>query len=105
MKRGEHGALYFDKNGAFFAPAYPLEAIKDPTGAGDSFAGAFMGYLARAGATDEPALRRAIVHGSVVASYTCEEFSVGRLTTLDDAAIARRYAEFRRITHFEDERE
>ncbi|HEY3081694.1 MAG TPA: PfkB family carbohydrate kinase [Chloroflexota bacterium] len=105
VKKGENGCVLFAEDCYFVTPAYPLEEIKDPTGAGDSFAGAFMGYLARAGRTDEPTLRRAIVHGSVVASYTCEEFSVGRLTTLDAAAIGRRYAEFRRITHFEDERE
>jgi sugar/nucleoside kinase (ribokinase family) len=105
VKKGEYGCVLFGEDCYFVTPAYPLEEIKDPTGAGDSFAGAFMGYLARAGRTDEAVLRRAVVHGSVVASYTCEEFSVGRLTSLDAAAIARRYAEFRRITHFEDERE
>ncbi|HEV8638773.1 MAG TPA: PfkB family carbohydrate kinase [Chloroflexota bacterium] len=105
VKKGEYGCVLFAEDSYFVTPAYPLEAVKDPTGAGDSFAGAFMGFLARAGRADEATLRRAIVHGSVVASYACEEFSVGRLTTLDDGAIARRYAEFRRITHFEDERE
>jgi sugar/nucleoside kinase (ribokinase family) len=105
VKKGEYGCVLFAEDCYFVTPAYPLEVVKDPTGAGDSFAGAFMGYLARAGRSDEATLRRAIVHGSVVASYTCEEFSVGRLTTLDDDAIARRYGEFRRFTHFEDERE
>jgi sugar/nucleoside kinase (ribokinase family) len=105
VKKGEYGSVLFAEDCYFAAPGYPLETVKDPTGAGDSFAGAFMGYVARSGKTDEETLRRAIVYGSVVASFTCEEFGAGRLTTLDDAAIRERYAEFRRITYFEDERE
>lgn len=105
VKKGEYGCVLFAEESSFVAPAYPLEIVKDPTGAGDSFAGAFMGYLARAGRTDDETLRRAIVHGSVVASFTCEEFSVGRLTTLDSSEIQGRRTEFRRLTHFEDERE
>ena len=105
VKKGEYGSVLFAEECYFAAPGYPLETVKDPTGAGDSFAGAFMGYIARSGNTDEATIRRAIVYGSVVASFTCEEFGAGRLTTLDDAAIRERYAEFRRITYFEDERE
>jgi sugar/nucleoside kinase (ribokinase family) len=105
VKKGEYGSVLFAEDCYFAAPGYPLETVKDPTGAGDSFAGAFMGYIARSGNTDEATLRRAIVYGSVVASFTCEQFGAGRLTTLDDAAIRERYAEFRRITYFEDERE
>src|SRR5579884_780312 len=105
IKKGEYGCVLFAEGCYFVSPAYPLEDVKDPTGAGDSFAGAFMGYLARAGEVDESALRRAIVHGSVVASYTCEEFGVERLKSLDASAIAERFREFRRITHFEDESE
>ncbi len=105
VKKGEYGCVLFADGCYFVSPAYPLEEVKDPTGAGDSFAGAFMGYLARGGDLGEAALRRAIVHGSVVASYTCEEFGVERLKSLDAAAIAERYEAFRRITHFEDESE
>jgi sugar/nucleoside kinase (ribokinase family) len=105
VKKGEYGCVLFADGCYFVSPAYPLEEVKDPTGAGDSFAGAFMGYLARGGDIGEAALRRAIVHGSVVASYTCEEFGVERLKSLDAAAIAERYDAFRQITHFEDESE
>ena len=105
VKKGEYGCVLFAQDCYFVTPAYPLEVVKDPTGAGDSFAGAFVGYLAKRDDTGEATLRRAIVHGSVVASYTCEDFSVERLKTLDGKAIAARYAEFRRITHFDDESE
>lgn len=105
VKKGEYGCVLFAEGCYFVTPAYPLEVVRDPTGAGDSFAGAFVGYLARRGEVGEAQLRRAIVHGSVVASYTCEDFSVERLKSLDDQAIAARYAEFRRITYFEDESE
>jgi sugar/nucleoside kinase (ribokinase family) len=105
VKKGEYGCVLFAEGCYFVTPAYPLEVVRDPTGAGDSFAGAFVGYLARRGDVSESALRRAIVHGSVVASYTCEDFSVERLKSLDAGAIAARYAEFRHITYFEDESE
>lgn len=106
VKKGEYGSVLFGDDDCYFAvPGFPLETIKDPTGAGDSFAGAFMGYLARVGRTDEGSLRRAVVYGSIVGSFACEEFGAGRLLTLDDTAIRQRYAEFRRITHFDDERE
>jgi sugar/nucleoside kinase (ribokinase family) len=105
IKKGEYGSVLFAEESYFVAPGYPLEAVKDPTGAGDSFAGAFVGYLARAGDLGETTLRRAVVHGSAVASFTCEDFSVGRLRTLDAAAVRARCAEFRRFTHFEHESE
>lgn len=105
VKKGEYGCVLFAEGCYFVTPAYPLEIVRDPTGAGDSFAGAFVGYLARKDDLGEPTLRRAIVHGSVVASYTCEDFSVERLRALDGMAIAARYAEFRRITYFEEESE
>ena len=76
VKRAEHGAQLFTKDRAFWAPAYPLEDVHDPTGAGDAFAGGFIGYLARTGAADEAALRRAVLHGTVCASYAVESFSV-----------------------------
>jgi sugar/nucleoside kinase (ribokinase family) len=105
IKRGEYGCLLFTPSCYFVSPAYPLEAVKDPTGAGDSFAGAFVGYIARAGSTDESTLRRAIVRGSAVASFTCEEFGVERLKALDASAVRARCDEFRRFTHFDDESE
>ncbi len=105
IKKGEYGCVLFMKDCYFVTPAYPLETVKDPTGAGDSFAGAFMGYIARADNVSESTLRRAIVHGSVVASYTCEDFGVERLRTLDRNSITGRFGEFRRFTHFEDEGE
>ena len=106
IKKGEYGATMF-ANGEnpissnFFIPAYPLEKIQDPTGAGDSFAGGFMGYLARSGAITIGAMKRAIVHGSVVASFVVEDFSVNRLKTLEPEEIAARYEEFKHFTHFE----
>jgi len=105
IKKGEYGSVLFAGDSYFVAPGYPLEAVKDPTGAGDSFAGAFVGYLARAGDLDDATLRRAVVHGSAVTSFTCEDFSVERLKSLDEAAVRQRCAEFRRFTHFEHESE
>lgn len=101
IKKGEHGALLFSNGDFFSAPAYPLEDIHDPTGAGDCFAGAFIGYVARAGRATPAVLRRAIVHGSVVASYDVENFSLQRLERLRPADIARRYAEFIRLSRFQ----
>jgi sugar/nucleoside kinase (ribokinase family) len=101
VKRGEHGALFFSGDEVFAASAYPLPAVFDPTGAGDSFAGGFMGYLARQ-RTDRGALRRAIVLGGVLASYAVEEFSLDRLKRLTPAEIRARYAEFRQLSHFDD---
>ena len=100
IKKGEHGALLFSKGDFFSAPAYPLEDIHDPTGAGDCFAGALIGYVARAGRATSAVLRRAIVHGSVVASYNVESFSLNRLERLRPADIARRYAEFIHLSRF-----
>jgi sugar/nucleoside kinase (ribokinase family) len=100
IKKGEHGALLFSNGDFFSAPAYPLEDIHDPTGAGDCFAGAFIGYVARAGRATPAVLRRAIVHGSVVASYDVENFSLQRLERLRPADIARRYADFIRLSRF-----
>lgn len=106
VKKGEYGAVMF-ANGDdptcsyFFAPAYPLEKINDPTGAGDSFAGGFMGYLARQDSTARGDIKRAIVHGSVVASFTVEDFGVDRLRTLTTEDIRARYLEFKGFTNFE----
>jgi sugar/nucleoside kinase (ribokinase family) len=101
IKKGENGCVMVTPEGYFIAPAYPLEEVTDPTGAGDSFAGGFMGYLAGAPDLDEQTLRRAVVYGSAVASFTVEKFSVDRLRNLTRAEIDRRFAEFRRLTYFE----
>ena len=101
LKKGEHGVIMFTEQGAFAAPAYPLEEVFDPTGAGDTFAGGFLGYLAGAPARDEATLRRAIVMGSTLASYCVEAFSLDRLLRLTRAEIDERFRLFKRLTHFE----
>jgi sugar/nucleoside kinase (ribokinase family) len=95
VKRGEYGALMVTDGAFFFVPAYPLESVWDPTGAGDTFAGGFMGYLAAQGRTDAPAMRQALVYGSVMASFTVEDFSLNRLVRLTPPEVAERYAAFR----------
>ncbi|MBI4610002.1 MAG: sugar kinase [Candidatus Rokubacteria bacterium] len=95
IKRGEYGALMASEDRFFFVPAYPLESVFDPTGAGDTFAGGFMGYLAKSGASDGTAIRRAIVYGAVMASFTVEDFSLNRLIRLQPDEIQQRYATFR----------
>ncbi|HZS12078.1 MAG TPA: PfkB family carbohydrate kinase [Nitrospirales bacterium] len=102
VKRGEYGVLLFTRTQTFGAPAYPLERVSDPTGAGDTFAGGFMGYLARHGDLSEPTMRQAIIFGSVMASFTVEAFSLDRLRTLTYAEVEQRFREFKRLTHFED---
>lgn len=103
VKRGEYGAIYFADGHAFAVPAYPLESVFDPTGAGDSFAGGLMGYLASTGNLDPTNIRRAIVFGSALASFNVEQFSFRRLETLTYGEVAGRYGEFRALTHFEAE--
>ncbi len=100
VKRGEHGALLFSADGPFASAAVPLEAVVDPTGAGDSFAGGFMGYLARGRSEEPAALRRAIVVGSVLASFAVEQFSLDRLRTLTAGEIRTRYESVRRLCDF-----
>ena len=102
VKRGEYGALFFSGDHLFAASAYPLPSLYDPTGAGDSFAGGFMGYLARNGSDEPPVMRRAIVLGSVLASFAVEQFSLERLRSLTHDEIRSRYAEFRQLTHFDE---
>lgn len=100
-KQGEYGAAMFVDDRFFSLPAYPLETVRDPTGAGDSFAGGFMGYLASRGADavgDDDELRRAMTYGSVLASFNVEEFGTDRVRRLDRAEIDARYDEFRRMT-------
>ena len=106
VKQGSYGALLFDREGGFFAmPAYPLDEVRDPTGAGDSFAGGFLGYLAARLADGAPLTpgdyRRALAHGNIMGSYACEDFSVRRLLSLEPDEVARRYQEFVGFTHFE----
>jgi sugar/nucleoside kinase (ribokinase family) len=97
VKRGEYGALMLTESGFFVVPAYPLESVYDPTGAGDTFAGGFMGYLAAQESLDAATVRRAIVHGSVMASFTVEDFSLDRLARLEPPEIAERYAAFHEL--------
>jgi sugar/nucleoside kinase (ribokinase family) len=103
IKKGEHGAFLFKEKSIFFAPAYPLEEVFDPTGAGDSFAGGFMGYLARSGDLSDANLRRAVVYGSAMGSFAVEKFSVQRLLEITPADIASRVADFKRLVAFEEE--
>jgi len=100
IKRGEHGATVFHKEGIFFAPAYPLEEVKDPTGAGDSFAGGFIGYLAKTGKKDFPTLKRAAIYGSVLASFTVQEFSLKRLLEIKAQDIRERFKLFKSLVSF-----
>jgi len=100
IKRGEHGALLVHRDFLFAVPAFPLEEVHDPTGAGDSFAGGFMGSLARDGRVNEKSLRRAMVYGSVMGSFTCERFGVERLTTLKLSEIKARARHFSKLTAF-----
>ena len=94
VKRGEHGATLCTGDDWFAVPSYPVSSVVDPTGAGDTFAGGFMGYLARSGDTGIDALKRAMLHGSVMASFNVEDFSVRRLATLDRDEISDRHDRF-----------
>ena len=105
VKRGEHGATLFRDGECFIAPAYPIEDVVDPTGAGDAFAGGYMGHLAAlgiAGSDEAPMaeLRRAVVYGSVMGSFCCERFGVDGLVALTRERIERRFEEFRDLTAF-----
>ncbi|MCP3099381.1 PfkB family carbohydrate kinase [Myxococcus sp. K15C18031901] len=102
IKRGEYGALLFEKDHIFACPAFPLAEVFDPTGAGDTFAGGFMGALATSPGVDGQVLRRAMVMGSVMASFTVEKFSLERLREVTRPEIHARFAEFRKLTHFDD---
>ncbi|MGD0221397.1 MAG: PfkB family carbohydrate kinase [Terriglobia bacterium] len=101
VKRGEHGATVFGPKSIFTVPAFPLDEVFDPTGAGDTFAGGFMGHLARTGDLSDANLRRAAVYGSVMGSFAVEEFGVGRLLRLTPAEIESRYREIKNMTHFD----
>jgi sugar/nucleoside kinase (ribokinase family) len=101
IKKGEHGAFMFTKSSVFFAPAYPLESVFDPTGAGDSFAGGFIGYLARTDDLSDASMRRAVIHGSAMGSFVVEGFSITRLLEVTRANIDARVAEFHELVSFD----
>jgi sugar/nucleoside kinase (ribokinase family) len=104
-KRGEYGAALFTSDGSFAIPGLPLEDVCDPTGAGDSFAGGFLGYLDAVrvnGVHDERSIRQAMAYGSVMASFNVEDFGTERLRRLTEAEIAGRLSAFKRLTHFEE---
>lgn len=102
VKRGEYGAAMFTRDAYFAIPAYPLESVFDPTGAGDTFAGGLMGYLASQPTLDEAALRRAMIFGSVMASFNVEEFGTERVQRLTPEEINQRFSDFKRFTNFEE---
>ncbi len=102
IKRGEYGATLFTADGYFVVPAYPLESVFDPTGAGDTFAGGFMGYLAAQDEINDATMRRAMIYGSVMASFNVEKFGTERVDALDYPEITQRFKDFKAMTHFDD---
>ena len=102
IKRGEYGATLFTDDTYFVCPAYPLETVFDPTGAGDTFAGGFMGYLAAQKEITDETLRRAMIYGSVMASFNVEEFGTERVDRLEYHEINARFSDFKRMTHFDE---
>ncbi|HRN72487.1 MAG TPA: PfkB family carbohydrate kinase [Ginsengibacter sp.] len=101
VKKGEHGALLFSHNDVFFAPALPLEDVFDPTGAGDTFAGGFIGYLAHVGKTDFEAMKTAIIYGSAMASFCVEKFGTQRLKEITQGDIRERLKKFVQLVNFD----
>jgi sugar/nucleoside kinase (ribokinase family) len=102
IKQGEYGALLFDESGVFHAPAMPLARLSDPTGCGDTFAGGFIGYLTKAGELSNENLRKAMIVGSVMASFNVEDFSLDRMRTLTIPEIVERYAQLKDLVTFTD---
>lgn len=100
IKKGEHGVLYYSRSTHFIAPAYPLEYVYDPTGAGDTFAGGMIGYLSKAGRINDSVIRKSIIYGSILASFVVEDFSMNKLLKLHPADIRKRYVNFRCMTRF-----
>lgn len=100
IKKGEHGALMFTKKDHFNAPGYPLEVVKDPTGCGDCFGGGFVGYIASQKSISVETIKKAIVYGSVCASYNAEDFSLNRLKGITKRGIEKRFREFKKMSHF-----
>lgn len=103
IKKGEHGALLFEGENVFFAPALPLPEVIDPTGAGDTFAGGFMGYLAKTGDLSFDSMKRAVIYGSAMASFCVEKFSIERLKELTNKEINERVAQFAQLVNFDYE--
>lgn len=102
VKRGEYGVLMFTRDSVFSAPAYPLEEVFDPTGAGDTFAGGFMGYLSAVDEINDASVRQAIVFGSTLASFNVEDFSLNRMKEITMQDILDRFTEFKLLSHFEE---
>ena len=100
IKKGEHGVIYFSKDSHFIAPAYLLETVYDPTGAGDTFAGGMIGFLSKAGRINEQNIRKSIIYGSILASFAVEDFSIDRMLDISMDDINARYKHFREITKF-----
>ena len=100
IKKGEHGVLFFSKDFHFSAPAYLLENISDPTGAGDTFAGGMIGYLSHTRKVNERNIRKSLIYGNIMASFVVEDFSVNRMMRLNRKQIVSRYKEFEKITRF-----
>lgn len=101
IKKGEHGALLFGEGQTFFAPALPLAEVKDPTGAGDCFAGGFLGYIAKTEDSSFENMKRAIIHGSAMASFCVEDFSIARIKGLSEFEISERIESFKKLSHFD----
>ena len=100
IKKGEHGALLFNEKNIFYAPALPLEEVFDPTGAGDTFAGGFVGYLSTCEKIEWEEMKKAIIVGSAMASFTVEKFGIERLISLDKSQIESRINEFKSLVSF-----
>jgi sugar/nucleoside kinase (ribokinase family) len=100
IKKGEHGAMFFDRHETYVLPAYPTPTVVDPTGAGDSFAGGMMGYLAEQGRCDHKTLKTALAYGTLTASFTVEDFSLDRLRKIERADLDRRMEEYKRMLSF-----
>lgn len=103
IKKGEHGALLFHKDKVFFAPALPLEEVFDPTGAGDTFAGGFAGYIAKTGDTSFENMKKAVIYGSTLASFCVEKFGTERMQNLSSEEVHKRLLQFKQLTQFEIE--
>ncbi len=100
VKKGEHGAVLYHKGAFFFVPAYPLDRVIDPTGAGDSFAGGFLGYISKTGNMRLGTLKKALVYGSAIASFNVEDFSFNKLKALTSEELDKRFNEFKALTRF-----
>jgi len=100
IKKGEHGVIYYSKKEHFIAPAYPLEDVYDPTGAGDTFAGGVVGYIGKSGSINDSVIRKGVVYGSILASFVVQDFSVNKLLSISPVDINKRYSNFKKLTRF-----